>query len=297
MKHIRSLLILLTFLLCVPLGALAQGKEVSVQPPAEEDLSLTYTEIGERMMLFQEELNQLYTLSRFQVNIDLEMPLTESLLDVVGKRIQSLKGSYNSFETRWTTYSQAQQVYVADNDTLLNKMAQIQQMSQMVNDTLTLRQQQFDQLSAFTKAETFIWGHDKQYRKLYKQAVQYSMSPKLAPQLEKVKAEEANIFADAQNSYNQAKQAAETFPGLKIRMQGLEKKFNELQSVSAKIQEMAYKPIIQRIKDYLLGLAAVAILMMFFNLLTQKLKTLKQAREQAKKLKESMQGQHDYPTI
>ena len=80
-------------------------------------------------------------------------------------------------------------------------------------------------------------------------------------------------------------------------MKGMEKKFVELQSVSAKIQEMEYKPFIQRIKDYLLGLAAVAILMMFVNLLSQKLKQLKAAREQAKKMKESMMGQKEYPTI
>jgi hypothetical protein len=60
---------------------------------------------------------------------------------------------------------------------------------------------------------------------------------------------------------------------------------------------MEYKPFIQRIKDYLLGLAAVAILMMFVNLLSQKLKQLKAAREQAKKMKESMMGQKEYPTI
>ena len=80
-------------------------------------------------------------------------------------------------------------------------------------------------------------------------------------------------------------------------MKGMEKKFVQLQSVSAKIQEMEYKPFIQRIKDYLLGLAAVAILMMFVNLLSQKLKQLKAAREQAKKMKESMMGQKEYPTI
>jgi hypothetical protein len=41
----------------------------------------------------------------------------------------------------------------------------------------------------------------------------------------------------------------------------------------------------------------VAILMMFFNLFAQKLKQIKAARDQAKKLKENMMGQHDYPTI
>lgn len=292
MKFIRGLLMLFAFTALLPLPSAAQE-----QVPVEEDLTSTYIDIGEHMLTFQEELNQLSVLSRFQVNIDLEMPLTDALLDVVAKRIQSLNASLASFKVRWATYSQAQQVYVAENDTLLEKVAQIQQLEQMVADTLTFRQQQYDQLAAFAKAETFIWKQDKAYRRLYRAAAQYSLSPKLAPQLEKVKAEEANIFADAQNYYGQAKAASESFPGLKVRMKGMEQKYNELQSVSAKIQEMAYKPLIQRVKDYLLGLAAVAILMMFFNLLTARLKSLKQARDQAKKLKEQMQGQRNYPTI
>jgi hypothetical protein len=60
---------------------------------------------------------------------------------------------------------------------------------------------------------------------------------------------------------------------------------------------MAYKPFIQRIKDYLLGFAAVAILLLFFNLMSSKMKTIKQAREQAKKMKDMMAGHHNYPTI
>lgn len=286
----------MTFLALMPLVAGAQVQAASAAP-AEEDLESTYMGIHERMLLFEEELNQLYALSRFQMNIDLEMPLNASLLDAISNRLNSLSNALNSFSVRWNTYSQSQQVYVADNDSLLNKVAQIQQMQQVVTDTLTVRQQQYEQLSTFSKAERFIWGQDKKYRKLYKDATKYSLSPKLASQLEKVKAEEANIFTEAQTFFTQAKAAAEAFPGLEVRMKGMEKKFIELQSVSTKIQEMAYKPFIQRIKDYLLGLAAVAILMMFLNLFGQKLKQIKAARDQAKKLKETMQGQHDYPTI
>ena len=80
-------------------------------------------------------------------------------------------------------------------------------------------------------------------------------------------------------------------------MEAIDNKYFQLQSVSAKIQTIEYKPFIQRIKDYLIGLAAVAILLMFFNLLNAKIKTLKAARDQAKKMKDMMDGQHNYPTI
>ena len=261
------------FLSMLPSVAWAQ-EEMS----AEEELDSTYTDINEHMELFQEELLQLNALCRFRMDIDMDMPLNEPLLDVVSERLKSLSSALNSFST-------------------LNRVAVIQQMRQAVTDTLAARQQQRDQLVAFSTAERFIWSQDKNYRQLYKKAVQYSVSSKLAAQLEKVKAEEQALTADVNKYYSQAKDAATTFPGLELRMTAMENKVFELQTVSAKIQEMAYKPFIQRIKDYLLGLACVAILLMGLNLLKSKLAQVKQARDQAKKMKEMMKGQHNYPTI
>lgn len=292
MKRIKNLLTLLFFLSVMPSTVWAQE-----DASTEADMEATYADIDQRMGAFQEELKQLDALSRFRIDIDMDMPLTDDLLEVVSNRLKALSSAMTSYSSRWDAYSQAQQVYIADKEDLLSKMAEIQQERQAVSDTLTARQQQYDQLVAFAKAEKYIWGQDNNYRRLYQQATQYSLSPKLAPRLEKTKAEEQALFTDIQTYFDQAKGASEAFPGLKIRMKAMEKKFFELQSVSSKIQEMAYKPFIQRIKDYLLGLAAVAILLMFFNLLSAKIKTLKQAREQAKKMKEMMDGQHNYPTI
>lgn len=288
----RKLILLMIFLTALPMTGWAQDGMTT-----DEELDSISADITERMLLFQEEVMQLHALSRFRVDIDMDMPLTEPLLDVVGDRIRALNAALNSFTVRWNTYSQAQQVYVADNDDLLNKVAQIQQIRQAVADSMAARQQQYDQLTAFCKAEQMIYGNDKTYRQLYKQAAQLSLSPKLAGRLEKVKAEEQALFADIQTNYAQAKTAAEAFPGLKLRMKGMDNKFFELQSVSTKIQEMAYKPFIQRIKDYLFGLAAVAILLLFFNLMSSKLKVIKQARDKAKSLKDMASGQHNYPTI
>ena len=292
MNRMKNLLLLTLFMSVLPMATRAQ-EEMTVY----EEIDSTYTAISEHLLLFQEDLVQLHALSRFRVDVDIDMPLTEPLLDVVGERMRTLTRAMNSFNARWDAYSQAQQVYIADNDSLLNKLAEIQQMRQIVADTLASRQKQYDQLTAFSKAESFVWGQDKAYRRLYKQAQQYSVSPKLASRLEKVKAEEQALFAQIQTSYGQAKEAAEAFPGLELRMKGIDNKFFELQTVSTKIQEMVYKPFIQRIRDYLIGLAAVAILLMFFNLLNAKIKTVKQAREQAKKMREMMSGQHNYPTI
>ena len=288
----RNLWLLIIFVCMLPSVAWAQ-EEMS----AEEELDSTYTDINEHMTLFQEELIQLNALCRFRMDIDMEMPLNEPLIDVFSERLKSLTAAMNSFSTRWDTYSAAQQVYIADNDSLLNRSAVIQQMRQAVTDTLALRQQQRDQLVAFSTAEQFIWGQDKNYRQLYKKAIQYSTTSKLAAQLEKVKAEEQSLTAEVDKYFAQAKEAAASFPGLQLRMKAMENKVFELQTVSAKIQEMAYKPFIQRVKDYLMGLACVAILLMGLNLLKSKLAMVKQARDQAKKLKSLQNGQHNYPTI
>ena len=290
---IKRNLWLLIFFVCMLPSAVWAEEEMS----AEEELDSTYTDINEHMELFQEELLQLNALCKFRVDIDMDMPLNEPLIDVLSERIKSLSSALNSFSTRWDTYSAAQQVYIADNDSLLNRVAVIQQMRQIVTDTLALRQQQRDQLVAFSTAEKFIWGQDKNYRQLYKKAVEYSVSSKLAPRLEKVKAAEQTLTADVNKYYSQAKEAATSFPGLQLRMEAMENKVFELQSVSAKIQDMAYKPFIQRIKDYLMGLACVAILLMGLNLLKSKLAQVKQLRDQSKKMKDMMKGQHNYPTI
>lgn len=288
----KNLSLLFIFVCMLPSVAWAQ-EEMS----AEEELDSAYADINERMELFQEELIQLNALCKFRMDIDMEMPLNEPLLDVVSERLKSLSSAMNSFSTRWDTYSAAQQVYIAENDSLLNHAAVIQQMRQSVADTLALRQQQRDHLVAFSTAEQFIWSQDKNYRQLYQKAVQYSVTSKLAAQLEKVKAAEQALTADVNKYYAQAKEAAAEFPGLQLRMKAMENKVFELQTVSAKIQEMAYKPLIQRVKDYLMGLACVAILLMGLNLLKSKLTMVKQARAQAKKLKSLTNGQHNYPTI
>ena len=75
--------------------------------------------------------------------------------------------------------------------------------------------------------------------------------------------------------------------------------FAVLKNKSDTIQKMTYKPLIQRIKDYLLGLAAVAVLLMFISMMKARIKAAKEARKNLKKIKDAMtmSGQEDYPTI
>ena len=82
-------------------------------------------------------------------------------------------------------------------------------------------------------------------------------------------------------------------------MERIESKYLELKVVSGKIQAAAYVPLLQRIKDYLMNIAAVSIVLMFGNLVVTRVKTIIKMKAQAKKLKDLMGngGGQDYPTI
>ena len=72
----------------------------------------------------------------------------------------------------------------------------------------------------------------------------------------------------------------------------------ELKNLSEQIQAAEYKPLFERIKDYLFGLAAVAIVLMFINMIQAKIKAYKQVKETAKKMeKYRQQTDNEYPSI
>ena len=288
--HVRHTLVLLLLLL-------AHNVRAQMETTAS-DTVITDADIALRMLQFQQELNQLYLLSADTIAIDKQNPLTPEMVADLTERLKKVRTSLKAFSTRWNTYSQAQQVYVAENDSLLNLTAEIQQLQQAVADSLDLREQAAKLLDGFLQAEQFIMGQDTVYQNYYSQAMQLSLSAKLAPLLQKVKTSEQMLTTQLSASYAQAKEAAGAFPVLAPRMEALDDKYLQLMGVSAKIQEAAYKPLIQRIKDYLLGFAAVAILLMFVNRAIARFNSMKKLRDQAKKLKQMAGGKQDeYPTI
>lgn len=81
-------------------------------------------------------------------------------------------------------------------------------------------------------------------------------------------------------------------------MNEIEQHYIDLKNTSDKIQALEYKPWFQRIKDYLFGLAAVSMILLFVNALQSKIQMLKQTRENAKKLKQMQNKEEDdYPSI
>ena len=133
-----------------------------------------------------------------------------------------------------------------------------------------------------------------------KRAFSMSLVAKMAPLLEKLKTKEQVLFADIQEQYEKAKASTKVIPALEPRFDVVSEEYSTLKSMSERIQQMAYKPFIQRIKDYLISLAAVAIMLLFLNFAVQRLQTLKKMRDEMKKVKKMMNQNGEgaqYPTI
>lgn len=217
------------------------------------------------------------------------------------KTIEELAGTnkqVTAIDAKWSTYYQSRQIEIAEDDSLLQIVADYQLAKQNLLDSIAFRKHIIDARKEFTEAEIFFQKQDSSYAQLYKTALELSLVQALTPKLEKMKGKEQLLFAEAQGHYDTVKSLTEEFSEFLPRFQAIEEKFIEMKNTSEKIQALEYKPLLERIKDYLYSLAAVAMILLFLNMVQAKIKALKQARENAKKLREMMNNEEsDYPTI
>lgn len=277
-------------LLVIPLALPAQDEEL------EGDTM--YVDLGTRMLMFMEELDELKTVSDIRLTVNGAMPVSQSLVAVYRERIQLMYQNFNTIDVKWNTFYQANQQDIAQDEELMEVVAAFQEIKQALADTLAAKRESMGALKDFMEADAFIIGKIPAYRDLSKKAFELSLIKKLKPQLEKLKAKEQLLFSEVQAHYDKAKAATAVIPDLSARLRIVEEQYINIKSTSEKIQAMEYKPFIQRIKDYLLGLAAVAIIIMFMNAAASRFKAWKQMRESMKKYKDMMNGQsNNYPTI
>ena len=256
-------------------------------------------EIMARLTLFMDDLNQLYTVEQMKIALN-DVSISPTLVTTFQDRINYLNQSYNALDVKWTTYYQALQLDIAADEELMEEVAKLEQLKQVVKDTLDLRTQQVDAVAKFASADKFIISHVDVYKKLYKKAFKLSLLKKFGPMLEKVKAKEQVVFGELQTNFEQAKAASEMVPSLQSRMETLDEQYVIMKSVSEKVQALEYKPWMQRIKDYVMGLAAVAIILMFVNGLWSKFKAYKEKAASLKKYNDMLNNNGKdttYPTI
>ena len=257
-------------------------------------------EIASRLIQFSDELNQLLAVGKVNLTVDSEMGISQSIISAMEKRMQSLNQTYNQIDVKWNTYYQAQQMDIANSEDLMNMVARIEELKQTVKDTLDSKTQVVEAVANFAAADQFIISQVSVYKNIYSKAYKLSLIKQLAPKLEKVKAKEQLLFTELQNNYNQAKAACEIVPSLSKRMETLDEQYVIMKSVSEKVQTLEFKPFIQRVKDYVLGLAGVAVILLFLNGMMTKYKSYREKVASMKKYNDMMKNngkETTYPTI
>ena len=206
--------------------------------------------------------------------------------------------SLSLFDVKWSEYLQNNyEAIVADND-LIAIMDEFEETRTAVRNSIELRKAQIEKTEQFIKSEQLVSSQLGQYRDLKDKAFKLSLVKQGADALEKLKAKEKLDFADIENAYQAAKDAAEINPRLKDRMDSLQGLFVEIQTISGEIQKMEFKPLMTRIKDYLMSIAAVSVIMMFLVFLGTYVKSVKSAKESAEQMKQLLnKGENEPPVI
>lgn len=206
--------------------------------------------------------------------------------------------SLNLFDVKWSEYLQNNyENIVADND-LIAIMDEFEEVRTTVGNAIELRKAQIEKTEQFLKSEQLVSSQLGQYKDLKDKAFKLSLVKQGADALEKLKAKEKLDFADIQNAYQTAREAADINPRLKDRMDSLQGMFVEIQTMSDEIQKMEFKPLMTRIKDYLMSIAAVSVIMMFFVFLGTYVKSIKSAKDSAKQMKQLLnKGESEPPEI
>ncbi len=268
-------------------------------PASPADSLLSDLSLENQMAFFLDEITTLEASGNIQIYLVDGEPISSYYIGMMRESLQQASSTLQAFDIRWTAFTQNNQKDINDNEDLMEHVVEIQQIRQAAADTIAAKGLQCQALSDFAEAEALINHQDSTYRRLYSTAVKMSLIQKFTPQLEQLKAQEQLLFTKLQTSYEKAKAAVALIPILKPRMAALDEHFANIKTVSTQIQATVYQPFFQRIKDYLLGLACVAIIFMFFNMLLTKFQAAKKMRDNLKKYQELMNknGMGDYPTI
>lgn len=255
--------------------------------------------IANKITGFIDEYDQLANNPNLEIRITEANLKLESYPRLLSSRLGILNISLQALDFRWNAFSQNRQTDIAASEFLMSLMTQVQQLRQTATDTIAAQQNRCNAIVDFIKAEQLIYSQDTVYKELYRKAKRLSLVKQQAPQLEKVKAQEQVLFAKLQASYEKSKTATQLIPQLAKRSERLDDQFFAIKALSTNIQSMKYEPPIQRIKDYLMSLAYVAVILIFINMVTTKLQAAKKARDMIKKQQDLFKktNNEDYPTI
>ena len=257
--------------------------------PSAEPTGLDAAPTDERLML---EIND--RLQQFIEDITtFSLVLRTSPVDSLVR----IERNYRYLDSRWQTFYQAQQMDIATDEGLMDMVAKYQVANQTVVEEMQKLKDRAEGMEAYNHCAKLLKQEIPHYKALYKEAMALSLASKLAPKLEKLKGKEQLTFADIQTSFGKAKSALVADSASINKLKKLEEQYIKLKNISDKIQAAEYKPLLQRAKDELMGLAAITILLMFVSMVVSKLQAFKNAREASKKYGNMLNNNQQYPTI
>ena len=290
---------LVTYLLMLGLfllqgGICARAQAAAGQPALDE---ATWLAVQARLNQFLDGMGRIYDSCKARLPVSNDVQVTDGYLRMIDNRLRSLELNLRSLNVRWDNYYPTVQWEISQDEDLMDSVEHFEMMRQEAADSLEVRKQMLQALRSFSEAKSYMESLDSTYNSLGKKAFEMSLTPKTAPLLEKQKMKEQLIFATVEEKFEKAREAEQLHVVSARHMDELEDAYAILKNKSETIQAMTYKPLIQRVKDYLLGLAAVAVLLMFVSMMNAKIKSAKQMRQNMKKYKDALKLKDDYPTI
>lgn len=222
--------------------------------------------------------------------------ITNSISTTKAPGMKMLEHRLIAVNVRWQSYTTLRQQDIASTPALMDMLSQYQMMYMTATDSIAAQTKRVEAQGVVNSAIMSIRQMNQKYEKMLSKATTLSLAPQTATQLEALKAEEQVIFQKLTEDYQKAQAAIELDPKLESRKRELDKVYIGIKAKSEKIQAAVYKSLLERLKDYVLTFAGVAILIMFVSMIYSKMSALKQAADAAKKLRK-INNPSDYPTI
>lgn len=216
---------------------------------------------------------------------------TREELDKINKDIYS-------HDTRFDTFFSTHSYEFSEDSSVMDSLTEYKQMRNELDEKLTLVSSYIDAREAVDEAKKTLEQADSIYAVYVKQAKRYSLVKHTAKLLKKVKSREKITYAKISAKYETAVATAEASPALEEDMSLLEDKMADISTKSELVQQLEYTPLIQKVKDWLVSLAAVAILLMFVSMVQSRISAYKKMKENLKKMQNAMnENDQDIPSI
>ncbi len=214
-------------------------------------------------------------------------------------RLTDIEKKVNALSLKWDMFYQSYLPIIADDDSCTQRVVDFTALKSAVTDSLSLRFSMIKGKDDMKEAEDFLKTQTETYETMKRDALAFSLVKQSAPLLDKLKEQEQVTFAEIEEKYTSAKEAAKAFPSLSDQMERIEEEYVNLRCASEEIQGAEYKSLWDRAKEYVYGFAAVSMILMFINMAYARIKQVKELREQAKKIKEQLKKSesNDLPTI